>query len=282
MVTARNIKKTVLFFIFGVLSFLAVAPSIAQADVLIMPIRTVFKDRDRMKNITLVNSSPTYAKYALTFFYQKQNPDGTYTKQEEPVNPAGDIAKMIVYSPREVSLPPNGRQAVRLSLRDAATLPDGEYRVHMRLKRVEERRTRDENEQDAKKGATTNIAINVGFAVPIIVRKGRNDATAKITNVEYLPASSDGKMPPRVAFNIERKGSFGTLGKIHIYSSKKGKSESLMSEANNVNIFPETDHRKFVMAVKGDNPAGLRLRITYEGDDADEGTTFDEKTINIP
>lgn len=282
MAATRNRRKLFSFILLGGLALTVLMPSLVVADVLIMPIRTVFSDRDRMKNITLVNSAPTYAKFALSFFHQKQNPDGTYTKQEEPLNPAGDISEMIVYSPREVNLPPNGRQAVRLSLRNSATLPDGEYRVHMRLKRIEEKRSRSDDEQEPKKGATTNIAINVGFAVPVIVRKGSNDATAKIKDVEYLPASADGKQPPRVSFKIERKGKFSTLGKIHLYTSRKGKKETLMSEANNVNIFAETAYRTFTMAIKEQDPSGLRLRIAYEGDDIDEGTTFDEETISIP
>lgn len=151
----------------------------------------------------------------------------------------------------------------------------------MRLKRLQEKTRREDPPAAPAKGATTNIVMNIGFAVPIIVRKGPSDAKAKIIDMVYTPKGPNDKAS-LVSFKIERKGNYSTLGKVQLYFSKKGKSEKLISEANNINIFAETAFRQFTMSMNDENASGGRIRVVYVGEDADSGTVFDEKTISVP
>ena len=115
------------------LAFPAASP--AQANILIMPIRIVFGPRDRMQDITVLNTSETQAgTYRLAWIFAKQTEEGTYVKLDEPLNPELDPEQTMLFSPRQVTLPPGGKQRVRLSLRRPADLPDGEYRAHLYLK----------------------------------------------------------------------------------------------------------------------------------------------------
>src|SRR5512141_1252221 len=104
----KTVRATILTLALLLSAIVAQPVSTAQADVLIMPIRTVFTGHDRMKSLTVVNTANTAATFRLSFYYQKQTPDGGYTNQgDKPLDPKYDIAKMISYSPRQVFLGPN-------------------------------------------------------------------------------------------------------------------------------------------------------------------------------
>lgn len=251
----------------------------ARADIMILPIRTVFKDRDRTKTLTVVNTSDKAATFKLSFYNQRQTPDGGYAKQDEPINPKYDLSKLLVFSPRQVDLPPSGKQSVRFSLRRPANFPDGEYRVHLKLQRISNDNG-PELQQANKKGASGRITINVGFSVPVIVRQGSNDAKAKIAEPKFVRGSADGKKPPRVEFFLDRTGKFSTLGRADIFwRASGGADEKKVGTLNDLNVYAETARRSVSIALNDKEIVGGTFRIVYEGDEIDKGISFDEKVF---
>ncbi len=250
----------------------------AQADILIMPIRTVFTDHDRMKTLTVVNTSNKAATFRLSFFYQRQTADGGYADQgDKPLDPKYDIAKMITFSPRQVNMAPNATQVIRLSLRRSAELPDGEYRAHLKLQRL----SGGDRQAPVKQpnGITTQLTINVGFSVPIIVRRGKYDGSASITEPKLLPP--EGNHPPMMSFFLDRQGKHSTLGKVDIFWTPKGGEEKHVGVLNDVNVFAETPRRAVMVGLTESRISGGTFRILYSGDDADKGIKFDEKTFPV-
>lgn len=252
----------------------------AVADMLILPIRVYFKDGDRMKGLTTLNTGKVQAVYRLSFEHKKQLPDGGYENLDTPLNAPYNPADWLVYSPRQVDLVPQGKQGIRLSLRRPADLPDGEYRVHAVLKRTA-RDAIENRGEDAPKGQQATLMINVGFAIPVVVRKGKYDTTASIESVKVLPytAENQGK---RGEITINRKGKYSSVGRVEAYWLAPGaKEEVMVSPRNSVVIFPEVERRTARLAFDRSIQGGT-LRVVYRGAEADAGVVFDEKTFPVP
>lgn len=246
----------------------------AFADLMIMPIRTVFQGHDRMKGIMLVNAATTPATFRLAFYHLKQLPTGAYESLDGPTTPGYDLSKMIVYSPRQVDLPPRGKQSVRLSLRRPGDLPDGEYRVHLKMSRIERKEMKA-----PKEGATVGVAVNVGFSVPVMLRQGAYDAQATIADPKFIPA--EGKRGPRIRFYINRTGKHSTLGRSDVFWTPVGGEERKIGTLNGLSIYPEVSRREADVTISEPSLAGGKIRIIYEGMEADKGKHFDEKTYSV-
>lgn len=255
----------------------------AAADMMIMPVRVIFKDGERMKGLSAINTGNTQALYRLELSHKKQIRNGSYQELEGPLDPNFDMSKWLVYSPRQVDLPPQGKQAIRMSMRRPPDLPDGEYRLHAKLSRV----SKDKTDRDAgvvtRRGATPGYDVNVGFAVPVVLRKGKYDTTVSIQNMSYIQAKpTDKDKRNQVILELHRKGKFSSMGQVVVYWTPAGGGEEKQAGVlNNMTIYPELDIRD--ARVYLDEPvSGGTFRVVYQGTDADKGIKFDEKTFPFP
>ena len=142
----------------------------ALAQAMIMPLRVTFQNRDRMAEIVLINPSNTSAvTYKLAWLHRAQSEDGNYKVLEGPLNPEFDPETAILFSPRQVTLPPGGKQQIRLSLRRPADLPNGEYRAHLNLQRVGASEARNiKTGKNTPEGVTVKMGMNFGIAIPVM------------------------------------------------------------------------------------------------------------------
>lgn len=271
-------RRSVFTALAGFFMAVMLVSSIAWANLMVMPPRIIFKDGDRMKTLTVANVSPEDATYRLSFYHQKQLENGTYQPVETPVNPEFDLSKMLVFSPRQVQLEAGGKQGVRLSLRRPENLPDGEYRVHVKVARYF-----PEEERRVAKGQAAVIGVNIGFAVPVILRKGKYDTTAKISDAKYVARNNAAKrpQPPKVEFYINRTGKYSALGNALVFWKGPNGQEEQVGVLNKVNVFPEVGKRLVSVNLTKDISGGT-LRVRYDGDDADKGILFDEITFPAP
>lgn len=273
-------KKTGLIAVCGAMVFSALIYTAAMAGIMVMPVTVIFGERDRVKGITVVNRSNDQGTFKMALFYQRQVPEGGYIRQDTPTTPV-DIIKYVSFSPRLVTLDPQGKQSVRMSLKRPADLPDGEYRFHMKVQQDNSGQVRlGTKAPDGKKGQDVMLQMSAGFAIPVIIRHGKYDADASIEDLRFVP-SPDGKKPSVVAMTLKRSGKFSTLGNVIVYwTPPGGGEEKLAGFTNNVNIFPEITERSIAIGLTEKNIAGGTFRVVYEGALADKGITFDEKTLN--
>lgn len=271
--TIRNACAGLLMF--GMIA--AIYP--AAASMLLLPVRVYFKDGERMKGLTVLNKGDTQAVFSMKFEHKKQLAEGGYEALTEPLTPGYDPSKWLVYSPRQVSLEPQGRQGVRLSLRRPADIPAGEYRVHMALDRTARERIERGPAEPGK--STTKFMVNVGFSVPVIIRIGKNDAVAEIKSYNLLPPDVKAQdKRPRLMVDIARSGKFSTVGEVTAFWTPPGGDEVKVGQQKGVIIYPELAGR--TARVFLDQPiSGGTLRIVYSGIEVDRGTTFDERIFNL-
>lgn len=273
----RNFGRLLIAFMFGAVLLLAV-PS--QADIMLMPICVVFQGHQRVADILVLNNSDKTATFRLSWLYQKQAENGSYQDLDGPINPAYDVGKMVIFSPRQMTLPPGARQRVRLSLRRPGDLPDGEYHAHLRLQRVSQTNAPATGLLGPEKVQTV-VSINIGFGIPVVIRQGRGTSTASISNPHFIPGSANGDRPPSLEVTLNRSGTFGTFGSLKVYWTPPGGNEKQIGEANNVNVFTEIAHRTADVVLSESRIAGGTIRVVYSGDGPDQGASFDEKTFPI-
>src|SRR5688572_8163909 len=150
------------------------APLAAQGDLLIAPTRLVLDGR-RGGEVILSNVGAEEALYRVSLELRRMTPEGALEPVDEgAVNAAEKAAlEMVRYAPRRILLPPGEPQAIRISARPGAELPDGEYRVHMSLSAVPKARpAQATGEAPANGGFSVQITPIYGITMPIIVRKG--------------------------------------------------------------------------------------------------------------
>ncbi|MCM2344044.1 MAG: hypothetical protein NDJ24_05730 [Alphaproteobacteria bacterium] len=281
---AKNSLKQVLLGLILLGILIAPPAGAAWAQAMIMPLRVTFESRDRTADIVLFNPSNTAAvTYKLGWLNRAMTEDGNYKVVEGPLNPEFDPETAILFSPRQVTLPPGGKQKIRLSLRRPADLPDGEYRAHLNLQRVgaSSRRNVPSN---APEGVTVQMGMNFGIAIPVIVRQGGPyDTTATIGKPSFIPASADGKQPAKVKFDIIRGGKYSANGKVTVFWAPPGDKERQISVRTGVKIYHEITRLEVTMPLeKGlTQLTGGSLRIVFEGEEPDEDVKFDEKTFPI-
>lgn len=273
----RRLSKLFLLVLIGFATVVAV-PRPGWSDLMIMPVRAIFQDRDRTADITLINTSQKEGTFRLEWLNQRQEEDGSYKQLDGPLDPAHDISKMVLFSPRQVFLPPNGRQRVRLSLRKPPDLPEGEYHAHLRMQKIGSSAAISGGKGG---GIETIVNINVGFAIPVIIRHGVHDATVTLSDPRFIPVAANGKGKPALMVTLNRSGKHGATGRLKAYWTPPGQEEREIGSLNNVFIFTEINKRTArIMLNETSIPAGT-IRVIYEGDGPDKGIVFDEKTFPV-
>lgn len=257
----------------------------AWSQAMIMPFRVTFENRDRMSEVVLVNPSNTAAvTYKLAWLNRAMTEDGNYKVLEGLLNPEFDPETAILFSPRQVTLPPGGKQKIRLSLRRPADLPDGEYRAHLNLQRVGKVAHTTVKPKNAPDNLNVKMGMNFGISIPVIVRQGGPyDTTATIGKPSFIPASADGNKPAQIKFDINRTGKYSANGSVTVYWTPAGGQEQQVAIRKGVKVYHEVDR----VAVTLPLTKGLTqitngaVRIVFQGEEPDEGIKFDEKTFPI-
>lgn len=219
----------------AVAAFMIASPlSAAQAgggDLLVAPTRVVL-DGSRSTEVILNNIGSEPATYRISLELRRMTPEGEII--EIPLENASDSENaalgMITYAPRKVVLAPNQPQSIRIGIRPPAGLPDGEYRVHMLFRAIPE--TVSVTAPVETNGVSIALTPIYGITIPIIVRQGKLQATAALSDV-HVEKTAEG---PVLTMNLSRTGDRSVYGQIRIM--KPGRSEPVM-QFNGLAVYPE-------------------------------------------
>lgn len=234
------------------------APLAAQGDLLIAPTRLVL-DGQRGGEVILSNVGSEEATYRVSLELRRMTPEGNLEPVEEGAANLTEQAalEMIRYAPRRVTLPPDQPQAIRISARPGAELPDGEYRVHMAFNAVPKVRPVTEAPQDQSQGISINIVPIYGITMPIIVRKGQLEVVAGLAN----PQIEQDEAGPAFAIDISRSGAASFYGDLLVYRPGEGEPVFL---ARGIGVYPEIAARHSVFALSAEQAAAMRGPVRVE------------------
>lgn len=261
-------RSNVIAFFILLLTFFVTSTAFARVD--IIPRMVVIENRERSGEITVLNLSDKEETYTLKTINYKQDTVGAYTTLEEPLSPLFNPIEVLRMSPKTFTLPPMGKQKVRLSLRRPADLPDGEYRFH--LLAIAEKQPQKADTESGK--VSVGLGINLGISIPVIVRQGELSASGKLEDILLKTPSETKSKKPEVTFKAIRSGTASTLGRIDVAWRPQGGDWKNIGFVTNFNLFDEINERTGTITLD-EMPIGKgELRLSYT--DTDNGTLYDE------
>ncbi|MFH1157704.1 MAG: hypothetical protein V1721_02285 [Pseudomonadota bacterium] len=263
------------------LAGLLLLPAAAKADLTITPWRVVFEGRTRSATVELLNMTDRTNTYRIGWLVPKRNEktgkiDLTpYVDDKDPHS----VAKMVVFSPRQVTIEPRGHQIIRLSLRRPADLPPGEYRAHLSMIRLAKEKPQ---KQDPKaKDIEMVLNVNLGFSIPVIVRSGEDKDLKISLSSPGLSMSTGNKPSPVLDVDINRDaGKFSSYGSVNVYWAPDQGKEEKIGTMDNIALYPEVQSRHLSIRLK-QNPTDGKIRVVYLGKYESAGKTWAEKTFPI-
>jgi len=233
-------------------------PLAAQGDLLIAPTRLILDGR-RGGEVILSNIGNEEATYRVTLELRRMTPDGELEPVEESAASLTEKAalEMIRYAPRRVILPPGEPQAVRISARPGAELPDGEYRVHMSFAALPKVRPVAPADETPAQGISISIIPVYGITMPIIIRKGELEVTGALANPR-LEETAEGTV---FAVDISRSGQASLYGDLLVYPQG---ADDPAFVARGLGVYPEIESRHSAFVISPEQAAMLRGPVRVE------------------
>lgn len=241
------------------LGVLAAPPAAAQGDLLIAPTRLILDGR-RGADVVLSNIGQKEATYRIALELRRMSPDGSLEEvAAQNANATEQAAlEMVRYAPRRVVLPPGQPQSIRISARAAPELPDGEYRVHMSFNAIPDTKpVVAEQEAAPAKGVSIKLIPIYGITIPIIVRKGRVEATAGISSARVVRTDKGAELSLRMT----RAGQASTYGELRV--TAPGKDDPVFM-TRGVAIYPELSERELTLPLSAEQAAAMHGRLRFE------------------
>lgn len=253
--------------------------SVVEASLLISPTRIAFGDRDRVQRVTLINSSSEVKTYRLEWVEQRVNTQGSYEKLSPEQAASFPIAsKYIRFTPRQVTLQPGQRQTIKLLARRGKDIQNNEYRSHLRFTALPNRT----NNASPVSGVAMKLDLLMSYTIPVVLRNGPLDVTAKIERIELQTKTS---IPgeAHILVNLSRQGKMSTTGKLVAFYKPLGTdSETQVAILNGFNFFPDTNMiTKRVVWPEYLRPGPGSLRIALIGEKEFSGQILAEKIVSL-
>jgi len=259
-------------------------PQMSYANLLIHPTRVNFQSNERSQTLTLANTSDKTNTYQLQWKENVALLVGGYRAMEESEKANYPLASQYIrFSPRQVTLRAGERQSVKLLLRRARNLEDGEYRSHLLFKALPTAVAKDANSVSAP---TMSIDMVINFAIPVSLRVGDYHATVLVDDAEiqYDAIKNSGA----VFVSLQRQGIHSSYGDISAFCTPTGGKEILLAKSASHSLWTDLSQYKHKLSWASQNfkPTNGSLRIYYEGikqfKDIDyANATFDVKREQI-
>ena len=282
MFSLRNLRYTRSLSIAALLSILAVSSAPALADIMISPTRAVLDDNNRQTTIILRNPGTVERAYRLSWSERRMDARGNMVKLKEGEN-RQSAANLVRFSPKRVVVGPGQLQTVRLNYRPIQNLQPGEYRSHLVIG-LEPQQSGTKVMEDQQQGISVQLNALISFGLPVFVRHGPGKANINIVAVTPDKLNSGPTPSPALRIEMTRSGEFGSFGRIVVYQQLDANAPVVeIGRASNVAIYAESDRSNKLVEL--DNKAKLSpgswIRVVYEGEGAEMGRVFAEKTFQI-
>lgn len=245
----------------------------SQARVDILPHIVVIEGRERSGEVIVLNFSEKVNEFDLQVIHYRQDENGVYEVLDEPLSPLFDPREILRMSPKKFQLSGAGRQKVRLSLRKPSDLPEAEYRFHIVATGHEPQKEKKNDENVA-----VSMAINVGVAIPVIIRHGDLSVIGKVKDFELVESSKTESKKPELKFTATREGNASTLGRVDVAWAPDGGDYEDIGFITNFNLFTEIDKRYGTIPLEK-MPRGGSIRVLYTDIQTEE--VYDEVIFDL-
>jgi P pilus assembly chaperone PapD len=242
--------------------FGAVAPAQAAGDLLVAPTRVVL-DGPRGAEIVLNNIGTEIATYRISLEIKRMTADGAL--EDVAIDATSGTEKaavdMISYSPKKVVLPPNQPQTIRIGTRLPQGLPDGEYRVHMLFRAIPAATAPAALDAPPASGVSIALTPIYGVTIPVIVRQGKLEAQAALSNPRLEADDENPDAPMALKMDISRTGNRSVYGEIRVF--KPGVAEPLIA-VRGIAVYTEVGARTLSLPLPKEAVAALKGPVTIQ------------------
>lgn len=230
-----------------------ITPVVAQGDLLIYPKRVVFEGRTKVEKLTLANIGADTAVYNISFLEYKMDETGAMKIITDPEEGIQFASSHVRFFPRKVMLGPGESQIVKVQLRNAQDLPDGEYRSHLYFRAKEDKGALGNPEEVNDSTIEVSLKAVYGISLACIVRKGENTTAVNISDLKF-EAKGD-----ILDFNLNRSGNMSAYGDFIVTYVSTDKREYEVAKIKGVGVYTPGLYRNIKMQLT--KPDG----VTFSG-----------------
>ncbi len=258
--TLKNLPKSICIILFVLSGFTSVR---AQGDLMVFPKRMVFTEDQRSQEFTLVNAGKDTATYNMSLINFRMTETGQFESVSQPDSGQYFADQNLRIFPRTVTLAPRETQKVKVQVYRANQLEEGEYRSHLSFQGVREQKPLGKKVGEEKaEGITTQINIDLGITVPVILLVGDPPATAGFSQI--LLGAED-QSAPQLDFTVYRKGNKSLYGDIKLVHTAPSGKETEVGTFKGVAVYAPIPQRNFSITLpteKVDYSSG-KLILSY-------------------
>lgn len=211
----------------------------------ISPTRVVVEG-NRGGQVMIYNSSTETVSYRIEAVDLSIDENGQHTPAEGDV-PAWSALPHIRYAPRQVTLAPGQRQAIKIIARPAQGTPAGELRSHMRFSSIPLVAPVDDTPAPEDENGNRTVEVSVGMdfrvTIPVLLRIGDTTGGAAIEKV-ILNADASNRT---AQVTIARTGTRSDYGTIRLLAA----DGSVVGLLRGVSVPPPLARRNFPVQVTG-------------------------------
>lgn len=263
------------------------ASSVSQSslgDLAILPTRIIFEGRANTAEVMLMNRSNRQLAYSLAFVNRRMNESGEMKVIDTPGADDHFADAFLRVTPRRVILEPHQTQTVRMQLRKPQELAEGEYRSHLQFSVIPETKEAV-HAQSAGTGKGLGVSVTpiYGLSIPVIVRHGALEATAKLSDLKVLRSTDPAK--GTLNLTIEREGRRSTYGDIVAFWDAAGKGEVEVGIVKGIAVYSQNPRRSISLRLQ--HPKGLvlsggQLRVVYRETSDGSEKKLAESILAVP
>jgi P pilus assembly chaperone PapD len=233
----------------GLLAALPVSPALAGGSVLLIhPTRVILEGRTRGAIVTVLNRGDAAGTFVIDWVDHAMTPEGGLATPAAPA--PWSLQPHVRYSPRRITLAPGESQVIRVALRPAHDVAEGEYWSHLRVVSVGTpgaASSRDDPPSLSRASSVTLVA-RPAMAIPVVWRHGRGRPEAALGLARVDRANG------RLEVDVEGRGALSVRGALHVFgpAPRRGAAEEL-ADPLPVVVYPNLARRRVTVSL---TPAG--------------------------
>lgn len=223
---------------------LGLTPIFSMANVTISPLEVILTPQKRTAEVIVVNTKNTKETYRLSLVDKVMLHNGSMVDKSG----LDSAMRNVFITPREITLNGKGTQTVRVMLRNAEGLQDGEYKTHLTLRHIPENLT--QNSAPSGDALSMSITPKYGISIPVFVHIGKLTLTAKIDSVKVIGKEAIVKM--------SYSGNRSLRGQVNLYQGN-----TLVGSMKNAAIYKSVDFRTFSIPLNNKYRNGRSIKVEY-------------------
>jgi len=269
-----TVKKRILFLL-----ILGISCRSLLADLQVFPTRIVLTDQKKVANLSLRHHGSKPGQYKVSAVFYRMKPDGNLELVTDATEAERPLIKLLHFSPRVVTIPPNREQIVRVMLSPPGNLPEAEYRAHLHFEPTDDNEQGIEAVPTKKEPIAMQLMVKVAIAIPVIFRHGKTSASVALTHLTLSKTESNQTV---YSVDLEATGNAFPFGDIHATFTPAGKEPVQVGLVKSLSSYRDKRTISYPLNAPTSVPLNhgtLKLEFKEPEDQGGKTIAFAEKTL---